>query len=79
MEVRVDHILDLCGLEAAEPKLGRKRLLRSLLGQLEREHALDVLEVEAGVVEDQSLGVLDKDAVDGKAHRSSHVDVPEHL
>ena len=64
--------------EAAGRELRRDRLLRRLLGQLEGQHAIHVIEVDAGVEEEQPVVVLDQHAVDRDAHlRPRHV--PEQL
>src|SRR5439155_26877764 len=64
-QVRVDDGRYVPELEAAGRELRRDRLLHRLLGELEREHAVHVVEVDAGVEQEQTVVVLDEHAVDG--------------
>jgi hypothetical protein len=74
VQVRVDHGRDVAEPEAAGLELPRDRLLRRLLRQLERQHAVHVVEVDARVEEEEAVVVLDQDAVDGDPDlRPGHV------
>jgi hypothetical protein len=69
VQVRVDDRVDVLGLIAAPCKLNGNRLLGRLLGQLEREHGVDQVQVVARVEHEQPVRVLDQHAVDGEPHR----------
>ena len=74
VEVGVDERRHVGRREAGELELRGDRLLRGLLGELEREHGVRVLEVEAGVEEEEPVVVLDEHAVRRDPHlRPRHV------
>ena len=64
--------------EAGELELRRDRLLRRLLGELERQHGVRVLEVEARVEEEEPVVVLDEHGVRRDPHLRAR-DVPHEL
>ena len=67
VQVRVDERRDVGDGEAAGGELRRDRLLGRLLRQLEGQHAIHVIQVDARVEEEQPLVVLDQHAVDRDA------------
>ena len=78
VQVRVDDRRHVAELEAGEGELGRDRLLLGLLRQLERQDAVHVVEVDAGVDQEEPVVVLDQHAV----HRDPRLragDVPHQL
>ncbi len=68
VEMGVDERRHVGRREAGQLELRRNRLLGGLLGQLERQHGVRVLEVEAGVEEKQPVLVLDQHAVGRDPH-----------
>jgi hypothetical protein len=76
VQVGVDDPRDVLGLVAGLLELRRDGLLVRLLGQLEGQHGLDVLEVIAGVEQEEPVVVLDQHAVDGEPNRVAGPDVP---
>jgi hypothetical protein len=76
LEVGVDDDVDVLGLVADLRELTGNGLLGGLLGELERQDLLHVLEVVARVVEDESVRVLDEDRVHRESHRITRIDVP---
>ena len=60
-------------------KLAERRLLGRLQRLLERQHALDVLEIIAGIEDVTAVLVLDEDGVAGKADFAGGPAVPENV
>ena len=74
VQVRVDDRRHVAELEPALASCAGIVCSVGLLGQLEREHAVHVVEVDAGVDQEQPVVVLDQDAVDGDPRlRAGHV------
>jgi hypothetical protein len=74
VQVRVDERRHVGDRKARELELAGDRLLGRLLGKLEREHRVRVLQVEARVEEEEPVVVLDQHGVRRDPHlRPRHV------
>ena len=78
VEVRVDEGGHVRDRKTGELELSWNRLLCTLLGELERQHSVRVLEIEASVEEKEPVVVLDEHCVGGDPHLGAR-DVPHQL
>src|SRR5262245_8087427 len=77
--VRVNDVVDVLRTQAQGRELAGYRLRLRLDRLLERQHALDMIEVVAGIEDEPPVLVFDQHGVTGKAEFAPRPTVPERM